>query len=94
MHSHSRKHILVVDDQEQILSYVKKIFDRSKTDYRIATAPNGFVAIGLLMQQRFDLVLTDWHMADYGWLGVGRNYPHNAAGYANSVDDRQPSIEP
>lgn len=62
------KQILVVDDEESILTLIKYTFEDQKPDYHITTALDGFIAMDYLRQQRFDLILTDWQMA--GMNGV------------------------
>ncbi|HXV44517.1 MAG TPA: response regulator [Anaerolineae bacterium] len=54
--------LLIVDDEESVRTLLKLTFEKLKPDYQIVTAADGFTAMGRLMQQTFDLVLTDWHM--------------------------------
>lgn len=68
----NRKCILIVDDEEQIRTLIINIFDIMRTDYQGVTAPDGHLAINRLMQQRFDLVLTDWHMDDMDGLELAK----------------------
>ena len=51
------KHILVVDDDQNILTLVKTILNQR--DYRVSTALNGELAVSLLKQERFDAIITD-----------------------------------
>ena len=53
----SPKHILVVDDDENILALIKTIL--TQKDYKVKTALNGELAVSLLMQERFDAIITD-----------------------------------
>jgi CheY-like chemotaxis protein len=53
----SPKHILVVDDDENILALIKTIL--TQKDYQVKTALNGELAVSLLMQERFDAIITD-----------------------------------
>lgn len=53
----SSKHILVVDDDENILALIKTIL--AQKDYQVKTALNGELAVSLLMQERFDAIITD-----------------------------------
>ncbi|MEW5975125.1 MAG: response regulator [Acidobacteriota bacterium] len=53
----SQKHILVVDDDKNILSLVKTIL--SQRDYRVSTALNGELAISLLKVEQVDAIITD-----------------------------------
>jgi len=68
MNSNGHKRILIVDDEEDIRLLLKHIFERGKPDYQVVTAPDGLTAMGRLMQRGFDLVLTDWQMAEMDGL--------------------------
>jgi CheY-like chemotaxis protein len=68
MDSNGYKRILIVDDEEGIRTLLKLTIKELKPDYKVVTAPDGFVAMGRLMQQKFDLVLTDWRMGDMDGL--------------------------
>ena len=52
--------ILVVDDQLAMRRMFQAIF--TATDYIVEYAEDGLIAYGLATKQRFDLVLTDFHM--------------------------------
>jgi CheY-like chemotaxis protein len=56
------KRILVVDDQEMVLLSIKLTL--SSIGYSIDTAGSGSEALHKLDSGEFDLVLTDWKMAD------------------------------
>jgi CheY-like chemotaxis protein len=51
------KHILVVDDDENILALVKTIL--AQKSYTVSTASDGEEALSLVKQQRFDAIITD-----------------------------------
>ena len=51
------KRILVVDDDENILALIRTIL--TQKDYQVTTALNGELAASLLMQERFDAIITD-----------------------------------
>jgi CheY-like chemotaxis protein len=53
----SSRHILVVDDDENILALVKTIL--TQKNYTVATALDGEEAISLLKRERFDAIITD-----------------------------------
>jgi len=53
----SSKRILVVDDDENILALVRTILVQK--DYQVTTALNGELAVSLLMQERYDAIITD-----------------------------------
>ena len=52
-----QKHILVVDDDQNILSLVKTIL--TQKEYKVSTALNGALAVELLKQEKFDAIITD-----------------------------------
>jgi CheY-like chemotaxis protein len=62
MNSNGHKSILIVDDEEGVRTLLELIFEILKPDYQVVTVPDGFTAMGRLMQHGFDLVLTDWRM--------------------------------
>jgi len=51
------KHILVVDDDSNILALIKTIL--SQKNYRVSTALNGEIAVSLLKQDKFHAIITD-----------------------------------
>jgi CheY-like chemotaxis protein len=53
----SQKHILVVDDDQNILTLIKTIL--SQKSFLVSTAPNGEAAVSLLKQGKFDAIITD-----------------------------------
>jgi CheY-like chemotaxis protein len=53
----SSRHILIVDDDENILALVRTIL--TQKNYTVSTALDGEQAISLLKQQRFDAIITD-----------------------------------
>jgi two-component system chemotaxis response regulator CheY len=68
MHVNGHRRILIIDDEENIRLLLKHIFETWKPDYQVVTAPDGFTAMARLMQRGFDLVLTDWQMAEMDGL--------------------------
>ena len=62
MNPNDHQWVLVVDDEENVRSLLKLIFERLRPDYHVVTAPDSYAALGRMMQHSFDLVLTDWHM--------------------------------
>ena len=52
-----QKHILVVDDDQNILALIKTIL--SQKDFRVSTALNGEIAVSLLQKEKFDAIITD-----------------------------------
>jgi len=53
----SSRHILIVDDDENILALIKTIL--TQKNYTVSTALDGEQAISLLKQERFDAIITD-----------------------------------
>jgi CheY-like chemotaxis protein len=68
LNSNDYKRILIVDDEEDMRTLLKRILETQQPNYRVSTAPDGFTAMGRLMQQRFDLVLADWSMGEMDGL--------------------------
>jgi CheY-like chemotaxis protein len=55
--SMAQKHILVVDDDQNILTLVKTIL--TQKEFKVSTALNGALAVELLKQDKFDAIITD-----------------------------------
>lgn len=53
----SSRHILVVDDDQNILALIRTIL--SQKNYTVSTALNGEEAISLLKREQFDAIITD-----------------------------------
>ncbi len=54
------KHVLLVDDSQIVLNLHRYILEEA--GFRCSVAENGFVALELLAQDHFDLVVTDINM--------------------------------
>lgn len=54
--------ILIVDDEEDILSSLKTLFEVSLPNTEIETAPDGPTGLEKLRSAQFDLILTDYKM--------------------------------
>ena len=72
MNANGHKSVLIVDDEEEICTLLKRILEIHKPDYQVVTAPDAFIAIERLMKRGFDLVLTDWRMGDMDGLELAR----------------------
>ncbi len=59
----SDKWILIVDDEESILTVLKSSLKRLGQEYRVVTVTNGQAALEQIKQRSFDLVVTDYKMA-------------------------------
>jgi len=53
----SSRHVLIVDDDENILALVRTIL--TQKNYTVSTALDGEQAISLLKRERFDAIITD-----------------------------------
>jgi CheY-like chemotaxis protein len=53
----SSRHILIVDDDQNILALIRTIL--TQKNYTVSTALNGEEAISLLKRERFDAIITD-----------------------------------
>jgi CheY-like chemotaxis protein len=73
----TRRKILVIDDEEDICVMTKLLLERA--GHEVASACDGRVAIRLLAEQPFDLVITDMLMPERDGLEVmselRRNHP-------------------
>ncbi len=58
------KHILIVDDEESILTVLKGSLKKMGADYQVTTATDGFTALDRLKEREFDLVISDYRMAE------------------------------
>jgi DNA-binding response OmpR family regulator len=72
MNSKAYKRILIVDDEAEICTLLRRIFAKLKPDYQVVTAPDGLSAIDWLMRQGFDLVLTDWQLGHIDGLELAK----------------------
>ncbi len=64
----SQKHILIVDDEESILTVLEYSLKKVCPDYKVVTVTNGFAALDKLKGQPYDLVVTDYNMAEMDGL--------------------------
>jgi CheY-like chemotaxis protein len=62
------KWILIVDDEESILSVLKNSLKKLGSTYQVSTANSGEAALDQLEQRRFDLVVTDYRMGNMNGL--------------------------
>jgi excisionase family DNA binding protein len=73
-----RRRILVVDDEEAVLTLFKKTFERAQ--YDVDTAGDGASAIECLRANEYDLLVTDLQMPGVGGLSVIREARRLATG--------------
>ena len=59
----NEKWILIVDDEDAILSVLQKSLSKLGNEYHVVTAPDGYAALEELKKHSFDLVVTDYKMA-------------------------------
>ncbi len=64
----STKRILIVDDEESILTVLKGSLKKLGSDYQVVTVTDGFSALDEILEQPFDLVVTDYNMAQMDGL--------------------------
>jgi DNA-binding response OmpR family regulator len=62
------KHILIVEDEEGILQFLKQGLEEE--NYQVSTANNGFDGYNLFHKEKFDLVLLDWMLPKMTGLEV------------------------
>lgn len=64
------KRILLVDDDEIVLTALATAVERLLPDYQLVTAQNGTAALAELQKQSFDLILTDYDMPHMNGLDL------------------------
>ena len=64
----AKKRVLIVDDEESILIVLKGSLKKLGPDYEVVAVSDGFTALSELRKQRFDLVISDYHMAQMDGL--------------------------
>jgi len=57
-------HILVVDDDPEVLSAVRRVLRVSEPDWLVTTASSGRRALDVMTTDRIDVVVTDLHMPE------------------------------
>jgi len=62
------KHILIVEDEEGILQFLKQGLEEE--NYQISAANNGLDGFNLFQKEKFDLVLLDWMLPKMTGLEV------------------------
>ena len=72
--------ILVVDDSATMRKLTKKILDKSRFSFEVIEADNARNALKAIVQQRPDIILTDFHMPDTDGIEL--------AGMIRSVSER------
>lgn len=63
-----KKRILIVDDEESILTVLKGALKKMDPNYEIVTATDGFVALDEIKKEPFDLVISDFNMTQMDGL--------------------------
>ena len=58
----ANKRVLIVDDEESVLTVLKGSLMRLGLDYQVDTVTNGFSALGKLRFKKYDLIVTDYKM--------------------------------
>jgi CheY-like chemotaxis protein len=62
------KRVLIVDDEESILIVLKNSLTKLGPGYQVTTVNSGLVALDQMVAQSFDLVVTDYSMAQMDGL--------------------------
>ena len=62
------KHLLIIEDEEGILQFLKQGLEEE--NYQISTATNGLDGLTLFQNEKFDLVLLDWMLPKMTGLEV------------------------
>jgi ActR/RegA family two-component response regulator len=60
--------VLIVDDEDGVLSVLKNSLRKLGDQFRVSTAAGGEEAMDMLIQRRYDLVVTDYKMAGMNGL--------------------------
>lgn len=64
----ANKRVLIVDDEESILIVLKNSLTKLGPDYQVTTVTSAMVALDQIAAQPFDLVVTDYSMAQMDGL--------------------------
>ncbi len=64
----ARKRILIVDDEVSILTILRTSLEKLEPGYEVDTAHDGFTALDKLRDSQYDLVVTDYNMAEMDGL--------------------------
>ena len=62
------KHLLIIEDEEGILQFLKQGLEEE--NYQISSATNGLDGLTLFQNEKFDLVLLDWMLPEMTGLEV------------------------
>lgn len=66
-------HILLVDDDPDVLSGLRRMLHAAEPDWLISTASSGRKALQLMEHERVDVVVTDLHMPEMDGYELLRN---------------------
>ena len=66
--------ILIVEDEEEISQYMK---EELSSDYRISCAPNGKIALDIILKNKPDLVISDIMMPEMDGITLSRKVKQN-----------------
>jgi CheY-like chemotaxis protein len=64
----TKKHILIVDDEESVLLVLRNSLNKLGDLYQVFTATNGFDALDMVKERPFDLIITDYRMENLDGL--------------------------
>ena len=77
--SSNSKNVIVIDDNESILTLIESTLQELSKIQRIDTALSVPDAQHLLDDRRYDLVMCDWNMPETSGLDLLKNFKSNAA---------------
>ncbi len=55
-------HVVIVDDDPEVVTGLRRVLQAAEPDWLISTASNGREALSLISDERVDVVITDLHM--------------------------------
>ena len=86
------RHVLIVDDDEQIRLVLTRLVKRTWTDATIAEAAHGAEALSAVLQQYPDLIITDHQMPVMNGLALVRTLRAQGATMPILVLSSEPSV--
>ena len=85
--------ILVVDDEEDILTSLQSLFELSLDDVKVVTADSGIEALKVLDKQKVDVIITDYKMPGLNGLDFLRKADASAPGVPRILITAFPDLD-
>jgi DNA-binding response OmpR family regulator len=63
-----KKQLLIIETDAELCSSLKCLLEDEIAQFRVATAPDSFKALGRLLQQPYNLVLLDQNVVGTDWI--------------------------